>query len=173
MSGVTGATDIATNANPPPRNPDTASSEENKFNAMIDSSTSSTTSNDSSKQPQLTSNSYPTILATRPPINLARSSGNQGGSSQAGAPPAAAAKAPAAATQTVPDTSTPLPKDAVVDKKTKVATLQSGDFSVKVAPDRKDANKGEDAKRDVKSDGAVTHGDIHAQVSYKTVNGKW
>jgi hypothetical protein len=111
------------------------------------------------------------ILATRPPINFARSTGNQGGS-EAGASPAAAAKAPAAATQTVPGTSTPLPKDAVVDKNTKVATLQSGDFTVKVKPDGKDANKGEDKKLDVRSDGAVTHGDIHAQVSYKTVNGK-
>src|SRR6201995_4307865 len=167
---VNSATDIVTNSNSPPRNTDTVSSDEvKKFRETADSSTAS---NDSSKQPQLTSNSCPIILATKPPINLARSTGNQGGSSQTGAPPAAAAKAPAVATQAVPGTSTPLPKDAVVDKKTKVATLQSGDFTVKVEPDKKDANKGEDKKLDVKSDGAVTHGDIRAQVSFKTVNGK-
>jgi hypothetical protein len=100
MSGVTGATDIATNANPPPRNPDTASSEENKFNAMIDSSTSSTISNDSSKQSQSTSNSFPMILATRPPINLAQS--------QADAAPTTAEKEPAA-TMTVPEYNEPPP----------------------------------------------------------------
>ena len=99
--GVNGATDIVTNANPPPRNPDTVSSkEENDFKETIDRST---TSNDSSKQSQGTSNSYPIILATRPPINLAHSTGNQGAPSQAGdAPtsdaPAAAEKAPAATT---------------------------------------------------------------------------
>jgi hypothetical protein len=42
----------------------------------------STTSNNSSKQSQGTSNSYPIILATRPPINLAPSTGNQGAPSQ-------------------------------------------------------------------------------------------
>jgi hypothetical protein len=168
--GVNGATDIVTNANPPPKNPDTVSSKDvQEFKEAVDRST---TSSNSSQPSQGTSNSSPIILATRPPINFAPSTGNQGGSSQAGAPPAAAAKAPAAATQTVPGTSTPLPKDAVVDKKTKVATLQSGDFTVKVEPDKKDANKGEDKKLDVKSDGAVTHGDIRAQVSFKTVNGK-
>jgi len=108
--GVNGATDTVTNANPPPRNPDTDSSKEAKeFKETVDRET---TSNDSSKQSQGTSNSYPIILATRPPINLAHSTGNQGAPSQAAA--AAAAAAPAAAkkaptTQTVPGTSTPLP----------------------------------------------------------------
>jgi hypothetical protein len=163
---VPGATDMVKNAYPAPRNPDTDSSKEVKeFKETVDRST---TSNDSSKQSQGTSNSCPIILATRPPINFApHSTGNQGAPSQAGAAPAAAAT-----TQTVPGTSTPLPKDAVVDKKTKVATLQSGDVTVKVEPDRKDANKAEDVKRDVKSDGAVTHGDISARVTYKTENGK-
>jgi hypothetical protein len=68
--GVNGATDIVTNANRPPRNPDTVSSkeEEKEFKETVDRST---TSNDSSKQSQGASNSYPIILATRPPINLA------------------------------------------------------------------------------------------------------
>src|SRR5262249_14680619 len=61
--------------------------------------------------------------------------------------------------------------DAVVDQKTKVATLQSGDFPVKVEPDRK-ANKGEDKKLDVESDGAVTSHKISRSVSYETANGK-
>ncbi|HEY0608097.1 MAG TPA: DUF4157 domain-containing protein [Chitinophaga sp.] len=90
---------------------------------------------------------------------------------QQGAAPAATEKAPAAAAHAAPgvqrDTSTPLPKEAVVDKKSKVATLQSGDFTVKVKPDRK-AKKGED----VKPDGAVTNGNINASVTYKTENGK-
>jgi len=72
--GVNGATDIVTNANSPPRNPDTVSSKEVKeFKETVDRST---TSNDSSKQSQGTSNSYPIILATSPPINLAHSTGN-------------------------------------------------------------------------------------------------
>jgi hypothetical protein len=103
---VNGATDRVTNANPPPRNPDTVSSKEAKeFKETFDRST---TSNDSSKQSQGTSNSYPIILATRPPINLARSTGNQGAPSQGapsqagaaptaqGAPSTAAGAAPAA-----------------------------------------------------------------------------
>lgn len=89
---------------------------------------------------------------------------------QQGAAPAATEKAPAAA-KTAPgvqrDTSTPLPKDAKVDKKSKVASLQSGEFSVKIKPDRK-ARKGED----VKPNGAVTNGDIDASATYKTEDGK-
>src|SRR4249920_2188607 len=42
--------------------------EEKEFKETVDRST---TSNDSSKQSQGASNSYPIILATRPPINLA------------------------------------------------------------------------------------------------------
>jgi hypothetical protein len=80
---VNGATDIATNANPPPSNPDTVSSKEaNEFKETMDCSTTSndrsTPSDDSSKQSQGTSNSYPMILATRPPINLAQSTGTNG-----------------------------------------------------------------------------------------------
>ena len=69
MGGVNGATDIVTNANPPPSTPDTA--EVKKFEEMKETVDRSTTSNDNSKQSQGTSNSYPIILATRPPINLA------------------------------------------------------------------------------------------------------
>ena len=73
---VNGATDIVTNANPLPRNSDTASSNEVKqFKETVDGST---ISNDSSKQSQATSNSCPFILATRPPINLAHSTGPNG-----------------------------------------------------------------------------------------------
>ena len=74
---VNGATDIVTIANPPPRNPDTVSSKEEvkEFTETVDRST---TSNDSSKQSQGTSNSCPFILATRPPINLAHSTGPNG-----------------------------------------------------------------------------------------------
>jgi hypothetical protein len=89
---------------------------------------------------------------------------------QQGAAPAAAEKAPTPA-KTAPgvqrDTSTPLPKEAKVDKKSKVASLQSGEFSVKIKPDRK-AQKGED----VKPNGAVTNGDIDASATYKTENGQ-
>ncbi|HZO54561.1 MAG TPA: hypothetical protein VFB63_17745, partial [Bryobacteraceae bacterium] len=49
----------------------------------------------------------------------------------------------------------------------KEATVQSGDLTVKVKPDRK-AGKGED----VKSNGAVTHGDIKVSAQWKTQNGK-
>jgi len=132
----------------------------------------STTSNDASctqsskgtKHSQDACKSLPIILATRPPINFGNQIGQQGAPSQASTAPTAAAPAaaPAATTQTVPGTSTPLPKDAVVDQKTKVATLQSGDFTVKVMPDRK-ANEGEK----VDPDGAVTNGRISNQVSYK------
>ena len=74
--GVDGATDIVTNANPPPRNLDTASSKEvEEFKETVDRST---TSNDTSKEPQGTLNSCPLILATRPPINLAQLTGTNG-----------------------------------------------------------------------------------------------
>ena len=77
--GVNGATDIVTNANPTPRNPDTVSSKEVKdFKETKETVDRSTTSSNSSKQSQGTSNSYPMILATRPPINLANPTGNQG-----------------------------------------------------------------------------------------------
>jgi hypothetical protein len=104
MGGVNGATDIVTNANPPTRDPDTVSSKEvQKFNQAADRPT---TSSDSSKQSQGTSNSCPIILATCPPINLARATGNQGAPSQTGTGSAAAKKAPT--TQTAPGSSTPL-----------------------------------------------------------------
>lgn len=131
--GVTGATDTVTNANPPARNPDTVSPKDVKdFNAAVDRST---TSNDSSKQSQGTSNqgtssSYPIILATRPPINAMV---NQGTPSQAGATSSAAKKPPAAATQTAAGTSTS--KDAAVDKDAKVATPQ-GDAKAAGAADK-------------------------------------
>jgi hypothetical protein len=125
MGGVNGATDRVTNANPPPRNPDTVSCKEaNKFKQTMDGST---TSNDSSKQSQGTSNSCPIILATRPPLNSAivakaappyagetpqpHSTGNQDAPeadavSQADAAPEGAKKVPADTTQkTDPDTS--------------------------------------------------------------------
>jgi len=139
-----------------------------EFKAALNNATTSTGASPSSKgaeQSQDTSKSLPIILANRPPINLGNQIGQQGAPSSAGAPPAAA-PAPAA-TKTVPGTSTPLPKDAVVDNKTKEATVQSGDFTVKVKPDRK-AGKGED----VRADGAVTHGDIKWSTQFKTQNGK-
>jgi hypothetical protein len=75
MGGVNGATDIVTSADPPPSTPDTASSKEvklvKKFEETKEAVDRSATSNDSSKQSQGASNSYPIILATRPPINLA------------------------------------------------------------------------------------------------------
>ncbi len=125
--GVNGATDTVTNASPPPRTPDTDSSKQVKeFKETVDRST---TSNDSAKQSQAASNSsssYPIILATKPPINLARGTGNQGAPSQAGSAAAAAGKTPAATTQTTTGTGTPPSKDAAVDKDAKVATPQSG-----------------------------------------------
>ena len=166
---VHGATDTVTN--PPSSNPGTDSSKQVKeFKEAVDRSTAS---NNGSQPSQGSSNSNPIVLATRPPINLGNPTGKQGAPLQAGAPSAAAAptaaeKAPAATTQTVPGTSTPLPKDAVVDQKTKVATLQSGDVTVKVKPDRKDANKGEDTKREIDSDGAVTSGGVSARCTPKT-----
>jgi predicted secreted Zn-dependent protease len=135
-----------------------------EFKAALNNATTSTGASPSSKgaeQSQDTSKSLPIILANRPPINLGNQIGQQGTPSSAGAPPAPAA------TKTVPGTSTPLPKDAVVDNKTKEATVQSGDFTVKVKPDRK-AGKGED----VRADGAVTHGDIKWSTQFKTQNGK-
>jgi hypothetical protein len=128
--GVNGATDIVTNANPPPRNPDADSCKEaNKFKETMDGST---TSNDSSKQSRGTSNSCPIILATRPPLNLAaparpyvgetpqpHSTGNQAevdAVSQADAAPEGAKKVPADTTQkTEPDTGTSPPKKAADD----------------------------------------------------------
>jgi hypothetical protein len=134
--GVNGATDTVTNANPPPRTPDTGSSKEVKeFKEAVDRST---TSNDSAKQSQgasNTSSSYPMILATKPPINLARGTGNQGAPSQAGSAAAAAGKTPAATTQTTTGTGTPPPKDAAVDKDAKVATPQSGATAAGAADD--------------------------------------
>ncbi len=136
--GVNGATDTVTNANPAPRTPDTDSAKEVKqFKETVDRST---TSNDSAKQSQGASNSsssYPIILATRPPINLARPTGNQGAPSQAGSAAAAAGKTPAATTQTTTGTGTPTPKDAAVDKDAKVATAQSGTTSAGAAADDK------------------------------------
>src|SRR5262245_24182020 len=104
---------------------------------------SGTQSSKGTEHSQDTSKSPPIILENRPPINLGNPIGQQVAPLQAGAAPAAAEKAPAATTQTVPGTSTPLPKEAVINEKSKEATLQSGDFTVKVKPDRK-ANEGED-----------------------------
>jgi peptidoglycan hydrolase-like protein with peptidoglycan-binding domain len=60
-----GSTDTVKNANPPPRNPGTVSSNQAKeFEAVK----SSTTSSNSSQHSQGTSNSNPIILARRPPI---------------------------------------------------------------------------------------------------------
>ena len=71
---VYGATDTVTN--PPPSNPGTDSSKQVKeFKEAVDRST---TSNNGSQPSQGSSNSHPIILATRPPINLAHSTGNQG-----------------------------------------------------------------------------------------------
>ena len=143
-----------------------------EFKAALNNATTSTGASPSSKGPeqsQDTSKSLPIILANRPPINLGNQLGQQG-TPQAGtttAPPATPTPAPPAATKTVPGTSTPVPQDAVVNDKTKEATVQSGDLTVKVKPDRK-AGKGED----VKSNGAVTHGDIKVSTQWQTQNGK-
>ena len=148
-----------------------------EFKAALNNATTSTGASPSSKgtEPsQDTSKSFPIILANRPPINLGNQVGPQGAPSSAGtttAPAAAPTPAPAAATKTVPGTSTPVPQDAVVDNNTKEATVQSGDLTVKVKPDRK-AGKGEDAKEKVKPDGAVTHGDIKVNTRWTTQNGK-
>jgi len=144
-----------------------------QFKAALNDASTSTPASPSSKgaeQSQNTSNSFPIILANRPPINLGNQVGPQGAPSQAGtttAPAAAPLSAPAPATKTIPGTSTPVPQDAVVDNKTKEATVQSGDLTVKVKPDRK-AGKGED----VDSNGAVTHGDIKVNTHWTKQNGK-
>jgi hypothetical protein len=182
MGDVNGATDRVTNANPPPRNPDTVSCKEaNKFKERMDGST---TSNDGSKQSQGTSNSCPIILARRPPINLGNQIGQQVAPLRAGVAPAPAANAPAATTQTVPGTSTPLPKDAAIDPKTKEATLQSGDFTVKVKPDKKldagaeqvadDLERGADLEfpNRPKPDGAVTKHQIDLSLHVERKDGK-
>jgi hypothetical protein len=158
----------------------------NRFSTSSDAS--NTQSSKGTDQSQGTSNSYQLPLATRPPINLGNPTGKQGvvlydgNGSKAGsetkapslastAPTAAPTAAPAATTQTVPGTSTPLPKDAVIDQKTKVATLQSGDFTVKVMPDRK-AHKGEK----VNPEGAETKfnipgGNVHPKIENGKVTG--
>ena len=170
----------AGNTNVPPQNYGGVPPKQEQVGEFKEALNRSTTSNDasgtqsskgnhSSEHSQDTSKSLPIILATRPPINLGNPIGKQGAPlyQSKGAAPGGAEKAAAATNQAAPGTSTPLPKEAVVDKKSNVATLQSGDFTVKVKPDRK-ANKGED----VKSNGAVTHGDISANVAFKTKNGK-
>ena len=145
-----------------------------EFKAALNHATTSTPASPPSEPSQDTSKSLPIILANRPPINLGNPIGQQGAPLQAGtttAPAAAPTPAPAPATKTVPGTSTPVPQDAVVDNKTKAATVQSGDLTVKVKPDRK-AGKGEDAKEKVKPDGAVTHGDIKVSAKWTTKNGQ-
>jgi hypothetical protein len=148
-----------------------------EFKAALNDATTSTGASPSSKgtEPsQDTSKSFPIILANRPPINLGNQVGPQGAPSQAGtttAPAAAPTSAPAPATKTVPGTSTPVPQDAVVDNRTKEATVQSGDLTVKVKPDRK-AGNGQDAKEKVEPDGAVTHGDIKVNTHWTKQNGK-
>lgn len=91
---------------------------------------------------------------------------------QQGAAPAAAEKASASAAHAAPsvqrDTSTPLPEDAVVNPKSKVATFRSGDFDVVVKPDKR-AKKG---AKGVKSNGAVTYGNISASIKPVIVKGK-
>ena len=147
------------------------------FKAALNDATTSTPASPSSKgagQSPDASNSFPIILANRPPINLGNQVGPQGAPSQAGtttAPAAAPLSAPAPATKTVPGTSTPVPQDAVVDNRTKEATVQSGDLTVKVKPDRK-AGNGQDAKEKVEPDGAVTHGDIKVNTHWTKQNGK-
>src|SRR5262245_44800281 len=99
------------------------------LNHATSNDASGTQSSKGTEHSQDTSKSFPVILATRPPINLGNPIGQQVAPLQAGAGPAAAApaaaqKAPAATTKVVPGTSTPLPKEAVVDKKSKEATLQ-------------------------------------------------
>jgi len=138
MGDVHGATNIVTNTNPSARNPDTDSAKEVKqFKETVDRST---TSNDSAKQSQGASNSsssYPIILATRPPINLARGTGNQGAPSQAGSSATAAGKTSSATTQSVAGSGTPPPKGAAVDKDAKVAPAQSGATGAGAADDNK------------------------------------
>jgi hypothetical protein len=87
----------------------------------------STTSNDSSKQSQGASNSCPIILATRPPLNLAKSAQPYAGETPKG-PPSKKADADTTQTETGTSTSHPkdAPKDAVVDEKTKGANPQNG-----------------------------------------------
>lgn len=91
---------------------------------------------------------------------------------QQGAAPAAAEKASASTAHAAPgvqrDTSTPLPEDAVINKKSKVATFKSGDFNVVVKPDKK-AKKG---AKGVKENGAVTYGNISASIKPVVVKGK-
>lgn len=91
---------------------------------------------------------------------------------QQGAAPAAAEKAPVSTAHAAPgvqrDTSTPLPEDAVINKKSKVATFKSGDFNVVVKPDKK-AKKG---AKGVKENGAVTYGNISASIKPVVVKGK-
>jgi hypothetical protein len=164
----------------PPKQEQVAGFKEALNHATTSNDASGAQSSKGTEHSQDTSKSLPIILANRPPINLGNQMGQQGAPLQAkpaapapaaatppAAAPAAAQNAPAATTKTVPGTSTPLPKDAVIDQKTKEATVQSGDFTVKVKPDRK-ANSGED----VKTNGAVTHGDISWSARTTTENGK-
>jgi hypothetical protein len=182
------------NTNVPPQSYDGVPPKPEQVEGFNEALNRSSTSNDASgtqsskgtDQSQGTSSSYQLPLATSPPINLGNPTGKQGvplydtqgKDSKAGsetkapaqastAPTAAPTAAPAATTQSVPGTSTPLPKDAVVDQKTKVATLQSGDFTVKVMPDRK-AHNGEK----VDPEGAVTNFNIHGSAHPKIENGK-
>jgi hypothetical protein len=89
---VHGATDIVTNANLGPRNTGADSKQAKEFKEAVDRST---TSNNSPRQSQGTSNSKPIILATKPPINLGNQIGQQGAPSQASTAPTAAARAAA------------------------------------------------------------------------------
>jgi hypothetical protein len=168
----------------PPKQEQVAGFKEALNHATTSNDASAAQSSKGTEHSQDTSKSLPIILANRPPINRGNPIGQQATPLQAGTEPAAAAPAdtaptaaaPAAAenataatTQTVPGTSTPLPKDAVIDKKTKEATLQSGEFTVKVKPDRKaiDGEKGSDGK-DIKVDGAETKFDISYSARHTT-----
>lgn len=107
------------------------------------------------------SQSLPLILANRPPVNF----GNQKGQQHTQAATGAAGRAPTA-TRSLPGTSTPLPKDATVDKN-KVATLHSGEFTVKIKPDRP-ANE----KDEVDPNGAVTNFEITWSYKSQMEDGK-
>lgn len=90
---------------------------------------------------------------------------------QQGAAPAAAEKTSAAtahhaAPSVQRETSTPLPGNAEINPKSKIATFLSGNFNVVVLPDRK-ARKGEY----VKPSGAFTSGNIDATVIPKVEKG--
>lgn len=91
----------------------------------------------------------------------------QGAAPPVNAPaPATVAHAAPAGVQRLP--STPLPEGVEPDKKSKVAKFNSGDFVIKVKPDKKLKK----ASKTVAKDGAVTSGSIKAKVKVKKSKGK-